>query len=186
LRQADIARRKARRDVELTRIVAPFGGIITARLARPSRFVALGDTLYRVTEQSPLFARVRIPEASARRLRVGDAALVVAPAGESVPARIVHAAPFVDAASGTREMVLEVARGGDLLAGSGVTVRIGREGRRVMSVPRAAIASEGYVVVVENGRSTLRTVTAGRDVGNGRIEILSGLSPGERLARPTR
>jgi RND family efflux transporter MFP subunit len=186
LRQADIARRKARRDVELTRIVAPFGGIITARLARPSRFVALGDTLYRVTEQSPLFARVRIPEASARRLRVGDAALVVAPAGKSVPARIVHAAPFVDAASGTREMVLEVARGGDLLAGSGVTVRIGREGRRVMSVPRAAIASEGYVVVVENGRSTLRTVTAGRDVGNGRIEILSGLSPGERLARPTR
>jgi hypothetical protein len=82
--------------------------------------------------------------------------------------------------------VLEVARSGDLLAGSGVTIRIGREARRVMSVPRAAIASEGYVVVVENGRSTLRTVTAGRDVGNGRIEILSGLSPGEQLARPTR
>jgi len=187
LRQADIARRKARRDMELTRIVAPFGGVITARLARPSRFVAVGDTLYRVTEQSPLFARVRIPETSARRLRVGDAAVVVAPAGESVPARIVHAAPFVDAASGTREIVLDVARGGgDLLAGSSVTVRIGREGRRVMSVPRAAIASEGYVVVVENGRSTLRTVSVGRDVGNGRVEILSGLSPGERLARPTR
>jgi RND family efflux transporter MFP subunit len=187
LRQADIARRKARRDVELTRIVAPFGGIITARLARPSRFVAVGDTLYRVTEQSPLFARVRIPETGARRLRVGDAAVVVAPAGESTPARIVHAAPFVDAASGTREIMLEVGRGGgELLAGSSVTVRIGRESRRVMSVPRAAIASEGYVVVVENGRSTLRTVTVGRDIGDGRVEILSGLSPGEQLARPTR
>ena len=45
---------------------------------------------------------------------------------------------------------------------------------------------DGYVVVVENGRSTVRTVTVGRDVGSGRVEVLSGLSPGERLARPTR
>jgi hypothetical protein len=32
----------------------------------------------------------------------------------------------------------------------------------------------------------VRTVTLGRDVGNGRVEVLSGLSPGERLARPAR
>ena len=83
--------------------------------------------------------------------------------------------------------MLDVGRSSaDLLAGSSVTVRIGHEARRVMSVPRAAIASDGYAVVVENGRSTLRTVTLGRDVGNGRVEILSGLSAGERLARPTR
>jgi HlyD family secretion protein len=160
---------------------------VTARFARPRRFVAAGDTLFRVTEQSPLFARVRVPEASARRLHIGDAAAIVAPTGENRPARIVHTAPFVDAASGTREVVLEVAGGqGDLLAGSSVNVRLGREARRVTSVPRAAIAAEGYVVVVENGRSMLRTVTVGRDIGGGRVEIVSGVSPGERLARPTR
>jgi len=187
LRQADIARRKARRDVELTRIVAPFAGVVTSRVARPSRFVAIGDTLYRVTEQEPIFARVRIPEAGARRLRVGESATVASPGGESRSARIVHAAPFVDAASGTREIVLRVERGGgELLAGSSVVVRLGSEVRRVTSVPRAAVAAEGYVVVVENGRSTVRTVTLGHDVGNGRVEVLSGLSPGERLARPTR
>jgi hypothetical protein len=147
----------------------------------------VGDTLYRVTEQSPLFARVRIPETSARRLRVGDAAVVVASAGESSSARIVHTAPFVDAASGTREVILQIAGGrADLLAGSSVTVRLGREARRVTAVARAAIAPEGYAVVVDNGRSTLRTVTTGRDIGDGRVEVLSGLSAGERLARPTR
>ena len=187
LRQADIARRKARRDVELTRIVAPFTGVVTARVARPSRFVAVGDTLYRVTEQSPLFARVRIPESEARKLRVGDAATIVTGANETSAARIVHTAPFVDAASGTREVVLRVDGGrSDMLAGSSVVVHLGREARRVTSVPRAAVAAEGYVVVVENGRSTVRTVTLGRDVGGGRVEVLSGLSPGERLARPTR
>ena len=187
LRQADVQRRKAQRDVELTRVTAPFAGVVTARLARPRRFVAVGDTLFRVTEPSPLFARVRVPESGARQLRIGDSASVAAGTGFEYRARIVHAAPFVDPGSGTRELVLEVLRGGSaLLAGSSVTVRLGREPRSVLTAPREAIASDGYAVVVDNGRSTLRPVTVGRDVGSGRVEILSGLALGERLARPPR
>ena len=186
LRQAQIARRKAQHDVELTRIVAPFAGVVTARFARPSRFVAMGDTLFRVTEPAPLYARVRVPEASARSLRVGDEASVVAGAGAQAMAKIVHAAPFVDAASGTREIVLELRSAPSMLAGSTVSVRLGRERRRVTSVRREAIAPEGFAVVVENGRSTLRPVTLGRDIGDGRVEVISGLAPGEHLARPTR
>jgi membrane fusion protein (multidrug efflux system) len=186
LRQADVQRRKAQRDIELTRVTAPFAGMVTARLARPRRFVAVGDTLFRITESSPLFARVRVPESGARQLRVGDSATVSAGTGSDYRARIVHAAPFVDAASGTREVVLELVRpGGALLAGSSVTVRLGREPRSVVTAPRAAIAPDGYAVVVDNGRSMLRPVTVGRDVGEGRVEILSGLAAGERLARPS-
>ena len=186
LRQAEVQRRKAQRDIELTRVAAPFAGVVTARLARPRRFVAVGDTLFRVTEASPLFARVRVPESGARQLRVGDSATVSAGTGFDYRARIIHAAPFVDAASGTREVVLELVRpGGALLAGSSVTVRLGREPRRVVTAPREAIAPDGYAVVVDNGRSMLRPVTVGRDVGDGRVEILSGLAAGERLARPT-
>jgi len=187
LRQSDIARRKARRDLELTRITAPFDGVVTARSARPRRFVAVGDTLFRITEQAPLFARIRVPEANARRLRPGDAAVVVAASGENVAAHVVHSAPFIDAASGTREVVLRLAsERGDLLAGSSVIVRLGHEARRAISVPREAIAADGYAIVVDGGRSTLRPVTLGRDLGGGKVEVLSGLSPGERLARPAR
>jgi membrane fusion protein (multidrug efflux system) len=185
LRDADIARSKARRDLELTRIVAPFTGVVTSRVARPSRFVAVGDTLFRVTEAAPLFARVRVPEASARSLRVGTAASIVA-AGAERPATIVHAAPIIDAASGTRELVVKVSGATDLIPGSSVSVRLGRDARRVMTVPREAVAPEGYVVVVDNGRSTLRPVTVGREIGGGRIEIISGVSVGEHLAKPTR
>ena len=60
LRQADIARRKARRDVELTRIVAPFAGVVTS-LGRAGSWPSA--TLYRVTEQA-CSARVRIPESA--------------------------------------------------------------------------------------------------------------------------
>jgi membrane fusion protein, multidrug efflux system len=187
LRQADVDRRKAQRDVELTRVSAPFAGIVTARLARPRRFVEVGDTLFRVTESSPLFARVRVPESGARQLRVGDSATVSAGTGSEYRARIVHAAPFIEAGSGTREVVLEVVRpGGALLAGSSVTVRLGREPRLVVTAPRDAIATDGYAVVVDAGRTTLRPVTVGRDVGGGRVEVLSGRAAGERLARPPR
>jgi RND family efflux transporter MFP subunit len=187
LRQAEVERRKAEREVALTRITAPFAGVVTARMARPSRYVAVGDTLFRVTESAPLYARVRVPEAAARQLRVGDSASVAAGTDAAYAARIVHAAPFVDAASGTREIVVQLLRpGGALLAGSTVAVRLGRELRTVTSAPRAAIAPDGYAIVVDNGHSTLRPVTLGRDLGDGRVEILSGLSPGERLARAAR
>jgi RND family efflux transporter MFP subunit len=168
-------------------VTAPFAGVVTARAARPRRFVAAGDTLFRVTEQSPLLARIRVPESSASDVRIGQSASVVGTAGRNVSAIVAHTAPFVDAASGTREVVLRVVNPGPAeIVGSSVTVRLGRERRRAIVVDRAAVASEGYVVVVENGRSTVRPVTVGRDVGGGRVEVLSGLSAGERLARPIR
>jgi RND family efflux transporter MFP subunit len=187
LRQTEIAIRRARRDLELTRIAAPFAGVVTVRAARPRRFVAAGDTLFRVTETAPLLARIRIPESSARGLKSGDNASVVGSDGAITSAIVAHTAPFVDAASGTREVVLRlVSSGPSAIVGSSVTVRLGRERRRAIVVDRAAVASDGYVVVLENGRTTVRPVTVGRDVGGGRVEVLSGLSAGERLARPTR
>lgn len=187
LREADIARRKAERELELTRVRAPFDGIITDRFARPRRFVAVGDTLFRVTEAAPLYARVRIPESSAYMVRVGERAVVVGAGGVRAAATIVHAAPIIDAASGTRELVLRVGgSGAPLVPGATVSAEIGAERRRVLAVPRAAISPDGYALVVDDGRTTLRPVTVGRDIGGGRVEVLGGLVAGERLARPGR
>ena len=182
-RQADIARRKARRDLELTRIVAPFSGVVTARYARPGRFVSVGDTLFRVTESNPLLARVRVPEGSAASVHVGDAATVVGVSGVTAKATVLHAAPAFDAASGTREVVLRLTSNSDLLPGASVTVRLGALERQAVTLPREAVSPEGYVLVMQNGRTALRTVTVGRDVGGGRVEVTSGLSSGERVAR---
>ena len=169
-RQADIARRKAHRDLDLTRIVAPFSGVVTARYARPGRFVAAGDTLFRV------------PEGSAAAIHIGDAATVAGVSG-TAKATVVHAAPAFDAASGTREVVLRLTSSADLLPGASVTVRLGQLERQAVTLPREAVSPEGYVLVMQNGRTALRSVTVGGDVGGGRVEVLSGLSSGERVAR---
>jgi RND family efflux transporter MFP subunit len=181
--EAELARRKARRDVELTRIVAPFTGVVTARYARPGRYVQSGDTLFRVTEPGPLLARVRVPEGSAAAIRVGDRATVAALSGATSSAMVLQVAPAIDPASGTREVVLRVSPNADFLPGASVTVRLGNRQRAVVAVPREAVSPDGYALVMENGRTVLRPVTIGADVGEGRVEIVSGLASGERVAR---
>lgn len=184
-RQADLARRKARRDIELTRVAAPFSGVVTARYARAGRFVNVGDTLFRVTETAPLMARVRVPEATAASVHVGDHATVANEDGATAGAVVASAAPVIDAASGTREVVLRVAETSRLIPGASVTVRLGAQRRHVIAIPRDAVTPDGFVLVVEGtaGGTALRPVTLGADLGDGRVEIVNGLSLGERIAR---
>ena len=181
--QADLSRRKARRDIELTKVVAPFGGVVTARYARAGRFVNVGDTLFRVTETAPLMARVRVPEATAASVHVGDHATVSNDDGATASAVVASAAPVIDAASGTREVVLRIAETTRLIPGASVTVRLGAQRRQVVAIPRDAVAPDGFVLVVEGAGTALRPVTLGADLGDGRVEIVNGLSPGERIAR---
>jgi RND family efflux transporter MFP subunit len=180
-REAELALRKAQRDFDLTRIVAPFAGVVTSRGARLQRMVNPGDSLFRVTAMSPLLAAVRVPETGAGGLTVGAEAHVLGAGGASARARVIRASPVLDAASGTRELVLEVGGGSRLRPGSDVTVQLGVERRQVVTIPRSAVAKEGYALVMENNRTTLRAVTLGRDIGSDRVEVVSGIVPGEKV-----
>jgi RND family efflux transporter MFP subunit len=182
-RAADLALRKAQRDYDLTRIVAPFAGVVTARVARVQRLVNAGDSLFRVTALAPVLATVRVPEAAAAGLRVGAPARVLTARGASAPARVVRASPVLDPASGTREVVVQLAPGAAVTPGSSVTVQLGAERRRVVSIPRTAVARDGYALVWDDNRTTLRAVTLGTDLGGGRVEVLSGIAAGEKVAR---
>ncbi|CAN5717528.1 efflux RND transporter periplasmic adaptor subunit [soil metagenome] len=182
LRAAILALQKAQRDYDLTRIVAPFGGVVAGRTARIGRLVAAGDSLFHLTAMSPVLAAVRLPETSAFGVKLGAEADVLGPRGEKARARVVRASPVIDPASGTREVVLQLVGGDRLPPGSSVTLRIGSESRRVVAVPREAIG-EGYALVWDADRTSLRQVTVGGDLPGERVEVVSGLAPGERVVR---
>jgi RND family efflux transporter MFP subunit len=182
LRETLLSLKKAQRDFDLTRIVAPFGGVVTGRTARIGRLVNSGDSLFHLTALSPVLAAVRVPEASAFGVKLGAEADVVGPRGEKARARVVRASPVIDPASGTREVVLQLTAGDRLPPGSSVTLRIGSEMRRVVAVPREAIG-EGYALVWEEDRTSLRQVTIGGELPGERVEVVSGLAPGEKVVR---
>jgi RND family efflux transporter MFP subunit len=182
LRAADLALQKAQRDYDLTRIVAPFGGVVTGRSARIGRLVASGDSLFHITALAPVLATVRLPETSAFGVKRGAEADVLGPRGEKARARVVRASPVIDPASGTREVVLQLTSGDRLPPGSSVTVRIGSQSRRVVAVPRESV-DEGYALVWDTNRTSLRQVTLGGELPGDRIEVVSGLAPGEKVVR---
>jgi membrane fusion protein (multidrug efflux system) len=182
LKEAELVLRKAQREFDLTLIPAPFGGIVTGRTGRVGRLVEDGDSLFRVTALAPVLASVRVPEGSAFGVKLGAEADVIGPRGERARARVVRASPVIDPGSGTREVVVQLIAGDRLPPGSSVTLRIGSEMRRVVAVPREAVG-EGYVLVWDADRTSLRQVTVGGELPGERIEIVSGLAPGEKVVR---
>jgi membrane fusion protein (multidrug efflux system) len=182
-REAMLRLRQAQRDIELTRIVAPFAGVVTGRKARLHRLVSAGDTLFRLTALGPVLAAVHVPEATADGLRIGTSAEVVGHGGAATQARIIRASPMIDAASGTREIILQLTAGHRLTPGSSVTVRLGSEPRHVITIPKTAVDEEGYALVWSGDRTTLRALTLGSEVAGDRVEVVSGLAPGEKVIR---
>jgi membrane fusion protein, multidrug efflux system len=182
LRSATLSLQKAQRDYDLTRVVAPFAGVVTGRSARIGRLVGDGDSLFHLTALSPVLASVRLPEASAFGVKLGAEADVLGPRGERARARVIRASPVIDPASGTREVVLQLTGGDRLPPGSSVTLRLGSELRRVVAVPKEAIG-EGYALVWDADRTSLRQVTLGNELPGDRVEVVSGLAPGEKIVR---
>jgi RND family efflux transporter MFP subunit len=182
-REALLGLKKARRDFELTRILAPFSGVVTGRKARLHRLVSAGDSLFRLTAITPLLAAVHVPEAAAGGLRLGTEADVVGQGGATAQARIIRASPMIDPASGTREMILQVTGGARLTPGSSVTVRLGAEPRQVVTIPKSAVDEEGYALVWSDDRTTLRALTLGTELAGDRVEVVRGLAPGEKVVR---
>ncbi|MEO7103022.1 MAG: efflux RND transporter periplasmic adaptor subunit [Gemmatimonadaceae bacterium] len=185
LRQATLSADSARRALTLTRVTAPFAGVIAARYVGPYHLVHVGDTLFRLTETGPLLARVRVPEARRDALVTGGRATVEDIEHHAVTAHVIRVAPTVDAASGTREVILAVGSAAGLRPGSTVTVRLGAAKRRVTVIPSSVIGDGGYVVVL-GAQPTLRQVRLGDELAGGRREVLSGLAPGDRVRRPDR
>lgn len=186
LQHAQLALREAQQAVEFTRVSAPFAGVVTARYVRPRQLVAPGDSLFRVSATAPQLVRVRLSDAAARSVRIGDRAIVRGTSGDMrESARVVLASPSLDPGSGTREVILQLASS-RFLPGEDVAVDIGGEKKSAIVAPRSAVAKDGYVVVLDGTRSTLRPVVVGAMVDGDRVEILSGLSAGERLAPPQR
>jgi hypothetical protein len=90
----------------------------------------------------------------------------------------------LDAGSGTREIILQlVGQPAGLTPGNNVTVQLGATRRQVGVVPRTAVAQDGYALIWDNEKTVLRPVTIGAELGDGRVEVLSGLAAGEKVVR---
>ncbi|NYF88313.1 efflux RND transporter periplasmic adaptor subunit [Tunturiibacter empetritectus] len=116
-------------ELEKTRFVAPFKGVVAQRYVRLGQYVTTGDKLFRVMGASPLEVRFTLPGAEAVLLKRGDLVTVSATPEfqQTTAATVTHVSPVVDPGSGTIEVTAVLkSRLPGLIPGTVASVRIAR------------------------------------------------------------
>lgn len=202
-RSADLktAEANVKRLEELQRfqkIVAPFSGIVTARNIDNGNLVTAGSAgqtqpLFRIAQTETLRIYVTVPQTQSRTVLPGQSAIVSV---REIPdktfnAKVVRTAGALDPASRTLLTELQVPNvDSQLLPGMYAEVKFALpQDDKTLLIPgnSVMIRSEGPKVLVVDAGQTIRSraVKLGRDLGD-KVEIVSGLSPGESLvANPT-
>jgi RND family efflux transporter MFP subunit len=115
-------------ELEKTRIVAPFDGVVARRYVRVGQRVRVNDRLFWVSAMAPLNVKFTIPQEFVGKVKTGDAVSVSATgATEKHMARISMLSPVVDPSSGTIEVQARVEGApSDLLPGMTVEITLRR------------------------------------------------------------
>ncbi len=116
-------------ELEKTRIVAPFDGVVARRYIRLGQKIAMSDRMFWVTEVKPINVRFTLPEEFVGKIRVGDRVQVFAPSSPNDihSAKVTLLSPVVDPSSGTIEVQARLGdSSGDLLPGMTVNVVVKR------------------------------------------------------------
>jgi len=168
-------------------ITAPYAGVIGATQAELGDMAQPGRPLVTVFDPRDLRVTATLPQAALPRLKLTEPVRVeIASLGKSVTATKVTVIPVADARTHTTRIRLDLPAAEGVLPGQFARARFVTGGARALAVPATAVLRRGEVtaiyVVDREGRAQLRQVRAGEDVGDGFLEILSGLTPGERIA----
>lgn len=183
--QADERLLQAR--LELTRIRAPFAGVVTERRIEPGDFVARNTHLLTLADPDSLVAEVLVSELILPHLALGDpvSLRIDALGSVSFAGEILRIHPALDQA--TRQAVVEVALKPipeGARAGQFVRARLKSAAVERILVPFRALLQdrdgELLWLVGQDGKAERRAVRSGLRIAD-QIEILEGLTPGERV-----
>jgi RND family efflux transporter MFP subunit len=170
-----------------TRVHAPFAGVITERLVEPGDFVTKNTHLLTLADPGSLVAEVYASELVLPHVAVGDPVEVRIDAlgASHFQGRILRVHPSLNQTSrqGIVEIALDPIPAG-ARAGQFVRATLTTAGVERLMVPFRALRQdrEGELVwlVDADGKARRRAVRSGLRIAD-RVEILDGLSPGERV-----
>jgi membrane fusion protein (multidrug efflux system) len=114
-------------ELEKTRIMAPFAGLVARRYVREGQSVVRADRLFWVTAEGPLRVRFTLPERFIHHSKKGQLLPLTSAdlAAEKHHVKVVEISPVVDPSSGTIEVLAElVGERGELRPGMTVAVHV--------------------------------------------------------------
>ena len=179
--------RSARIMRDYTRITAPFSGVVTARSAEPGDLAAPGAPLVTIEREGSYRLEASVDESKLTFVKPGETVEVVLDAiDKRITARVSEIVPAVDAASRANTVKIDLPPIADLRSGLFGRARFPMGTRKVIAAPLQALVERGQlqsVFVMEDGLARMRLVTTGSRRAEA-VEILSGLSEGEKVVSP--
>jgi RND family efflux transporter MFP subunit len=178
---------EAREGLEHTVIRSPYAGIVVERHIEVGETATPGRPLMTGLSLEHLRAVVDIPQSAIAPLREHRSTRVILPDGTSLEAGDLRIPPGADPTTHTFRVLVSLPEGSHgVYPGMLVKVAFASGTGETLLVPAAALVQRsevtGVYVVDDGDRIAFRYVRAGSPAPDGRIPILAGVEPGERVA----
>jgi len=177
----------ARVQLEKTRIVAPFSGIVGLRHVSVGEYITAGQALVNLEAIDPVKADFRVPEKFLPAIRVGQSIRIKVDAfpEDSFEGKVYAIDPRLDVA-GRSLLVRAMVPNQDQRLRPGLFARVTvllQLKEDALTVPEQAIVPQGdsqFVFRIVDGKVHLTKVVTGTR-REGRVEIVEGLSAGDEV-----
>lgn len=189
LNGAQAARNRAAEQLAYTEVRAPFAGVVTSRPVQVGEAVMPGQPLLLIQAPGAMRAVVDVTQQMAAALRRAGKAIVLLPDGRRIEATEVTVYPNADPVTQTVRVRADLpARLNDgIYPGMAAKIVFSVGEAETIAVPAGALVQRGEITGVyiqeDSGHIAFRAVRTGRALADGRVEILSGLGNGEKIAR---
>ena len=184
--QTDAARAQesgAHTMMSYTRLVAPFAGVVTSRMADPGTMAAPGVPILQLDQAGALQLDATVDESVIGAIRKGMK-LTVEVNGAAATGNIAEIVPAADPSSHSFLVKIDLPSSSQTHAGMYGTAEFANGARRAILIPRSAVVARGSLncvyVLDGQGIAQLRYITLGAAQGT-LVEVLSGVSAGEKL-----
>ena len=176
---------EARKQLDYTRVKAPYSGIVTDRHVEVGESVSPGQPLMTGLSLERLRVVVNVPQRYADIARRERQAEVRLSDGRILETGDMTFYPYADPATHSFRLRLQLNEpDGQLFPGMLVRVHLPVKAREALWIPESALIQRSELravqVLDENDQPRLRQVRIGVR-RNGQLEVLSGLSEGERI-----
>ena len=176
----------ARIVLAYAKVIAPFAGVVVEKRADAGSMAVPGVPLFLLEDPRRHRIEASVPETYLPLLKVGSPVRIALDSdpGKSFPAAVTEVVPTVDPNSRTFTVKADLPAGKARTGQSG-RLRFAAGTGMVLAVPKRAITrvggNEGVFFVGDDNVARLSPVTLGVEFGD-RVEVLSGLSDGSRVA----
>lgn len=182
--KADIA--SAQIVAGYARITSPISGIVTAKQIELGSTATPGTPLLTIEDSSRYRLEAAVEESQIGKIKLKDPVRVRVDAvsTEELGGTVAEILPDSDPMSRSYTVKIDIQSAQPLRSGLYGTAQFVRGQRQALAIPTKAIAQRGQLtgvfVVDEANIARLRLIKTGKTLG-GNIEVLSGLSEGERI-----